>query len=150
MCLNGLLYFPYKRLPARISDSLKGVKTRGSSLPLLVLLCTEVLSGLCRKAQERGTFIAVKVAKGSPYVNHLLFADDTMFFCKTNPASCKTLASILLPYERILGQCINLDKSFIIFSAKTPTVMRIMAKRILKIRKEGGAGKYLGIPENFG
>ncbi|CAA7020228.1 unnamed protein product [Microthlaspi erraticum] len=83
-------------------------------------------------------------------INHLLFADDTMFFCKTTQKNCDTLHSILKQYEDASGQQINLLKSSITFSKKTPPETRTRVKLSLGIDKEGGQGKYLGLPESFG
>lgn len=48
--------------------------------PCVFILCTEVLSGLYRKARLDGFLPGVRVSRQSLPVNHLLFADDTMFF----------------------------------------------------------------------
>ena len=45
---------------------------------------------------------------------------------------------------------INKNKSSITFSSKTPPAVKENAKSILGISKEGGLGKYLGLPEHFG
>lgn len=57
---------------------------------------------------------------------------------------------ILQKYEEASGQKINLQKSAITFSAKTPLEIKIRVKDELKIQNEGGKGKYLGLPELFG
>lgn len=44
----------------------------------------------------------------------------------------------------------NPEKSSISFSTKTDTATRERVKRALRINKEGGVGKYLGLPEHFG
>ena len=72
------------------------------------------------------------------------------FFCKSNPTSVTTLAAILRQYEELSGQRINLLKSSITFSAKTPPEVKQRVKRNLSIEAEGGIGKYLGLPEHFG
>lgn len=128
----------------------RGLRQGDPLSPYLFILCTEVLSGLCRLGETNGTLAGVKVARGSPPVNHLLFADDTMFFCRTDLKSCSALASIIRNYEEASGQCINFNKSSITFSSKIPRALKDRAKRILNIQKEGGIGKYLGLPENFG
>ncbi|CAA7058695.1 unnamed protein product [Microthlaspi erraticum] len=128
----------------------RGIRQGDPLSPFIFILCGEVLSGLCKKAQVRGTLPGLKVARGSPMINHLLFADDTMFFCKTSQTNCDTLCAILKQYEDASGQQINLLKSSITFSKKTPPETRARVKSALGIEKEGGQGKYLGLPESFG
>lgn len=128
----------------------RGIRQGDPISPYLFILCGEVLSGLCKKAAREGTLQGVRVAQGSPQVNHLLFADDTMFFCSTSPASCQQLKEILTSYEAASGQQINKNKSAITFAKQTPPANKEEVKRILEISSEGGEGKYLGVPENFG
>lgn len=73
-----------------------------------------------------------------------------MIFTKTDPTSCTSLVEILQSYEKASGQMINAQKSSISFSSKTPTEIRSRVKQQLGINKEGGVGKYLGLPELFG
>lgn len=87
--------------------------------PYIFILCSEVLSGLCKKAGREGSLQGVRVARGSPRINHLLFANDTMFFCEASQSSCNTLLSILQVYENASGKMINREKSSITFSSKT-------------------------------
>lgn len=128
----------------------RGLRQGDPPSPYLFIMCTKVLSGLCNKALENGTLPGVKVGRNCPPINHLLFADDTMFFGKSNAASCATLLSILKKYEAASGQCINRAKSAITFSAKTNQECKTRVKRELNISGEGGIGKYLGLPEHFG
>lgn len=128
----------------------RGIRQGDPLSPYIFILCGEVLSGLCKRAQINGTLAVLRVAINSPRINHLLFADDTMFFTKTDPQSCSTLMLILHSYEKALGQMINVAKSSISFSAKTPQDVRLRVKQHLKIEKEGGVGKYLGLPKHFG
>lgn len=90
------------------------------------------------------------MARGCPRVNHLLFADDTMFFLKTNEKSSSTLNTILKQYELASGQTINPTKSSVTFSVKAPSTLKSAIKNSQQIQKEGGVGKYLGPPEHFG
>ncbi|CAA7029802.1 unnamed protein product [Microthlaspi erraticum] len=128
----------------------RGIRQGDPLSPYLFILCSEVLSGLCNKAQETGQLSGVRVAMGSPRVNHLLFADDTMFFCKSNAKTCKVLKEILDKYEEASGQKISCQKSTITFSKKTSREVKRSAMNILGIHHEGGQGKYLGLPEAFG
>ena len=113
-------------------------------------MCSEVLSGLCNRAQEEGLIQGVKVARGCPRINHLLFADDTMFFLNASAENSEALLSILRSYEEASGQSINSEKSAVTFSHRAPLALKDSIKTILNIQKEGGVGKYLGLPEHFG
>lgn len=123
---------------------------QGDPLSLyLFILCTEVLSGLCKQAHTQGDVIGVEVSSNSPAINHLLFADDTMFFSWTDQKSCGKLFSILKKYGDASGQCINLDKPYITLSLKTPGDAKRRVRNQFQILNEGGLGKYLRLPENF-
>lgn len=128
----------------------RGLRQGDPLSPVLFILCTEVLSGLCKIAQQNGSLLGLQVSQKSPHVNHLLFADDTILFCKTNERNCKVLGSILKEYEWSSGQSINLEKSTVTFSSKTPESIKERVKATLGITREGGVGKYLGLPEAFG
>lgn len=92
----------------------------------------------------------MRVARGCPAISHLLFADDTMFFCQSKPSCVAALMKILSIYEAVSGQKINPQNSAITFSAKTPVTVRDRVKETMGIVLEGGIGKYLGLPEQFG
>ncbi|XP_056851708.1 uncharacterized protein LOC130500775 [Raphanus sativus] len=128
----------------------RGLRQGDPLSPYLFILCTELLAGLCAKAQMRGKLRGIRVARGCPLITHLLFADDTMFFCKSSPDCVAALQDIIRSYESVSGQQINYAKSAITFSAKTPTEVKTRVKRELGIDAEGGIGKYLGLPELFG
>ncbi|KAG7578550.1 Zinc knuckle CX2CX4HX4C [Arabidopsis thaliana x Arabidopsis arenosa] len=150
-CVSSVSYsFLINGSPHGKVSPTRGIRQGDPLSPYLFILCTEVLSGLCLKAQSNGSLPGIKVACGSPSINHLLFADDTMFFCRSDSKHCKTLATIIKSYESASGQSINFEKSSITFSSKTPQASKERSKKILNIFKEGGVGKYLGLPEHFG
>ena len=128
----------------------RGIRQGDPLSPYIFILCGEVLSGLCKRAQADGSLPEIRVARNSPKMNHLLFADDTMLFTTTDTRSCSSLVEILHDYERASGEMINAQKSSISLSSKTPPEIRNRVKYQLGIGKEGGVGKYLGLPEHFG
>lgn len=91
----------------------RGIRQGYPLSPYLFILCMEVLSGLCKRAQRSGKVVGVKVATNSPAINHLLFADDTMFFSRTDARSCDELNAILKKYEEASGQFINLESQLL-------------------------------------
>lgn len=103
----------------RVTPS-RGIRQGDPLSPYIFILCREVLSGLCRKAHISGHMVGLRLARAAPCINHLLFADDTMFFLKTDMKSCAALKDILGLYETVSGQMINPTKSSISFSSKTP------------------------------
>lgn len=128
----------------------RGIRQGDPLSPYIFILCGEVLSGLCAQAQRSGHLTGLQMGTGAPRINHLLFADDTIFFLGTDARSCSTLKEILRKYEAASGQMINTSKSSISFSAKTLQETRLRVKTYLGIAQEGGVGKYLGLPEHFG
>ena len=150
-CVESVSYsFLVNGSPQGLVSPSRGIRQGDPLSPYLFILCTEVLSALCNKAQEKGMLSGIRVSWGSPFINHLLFADDTMFFCRSSEGGVAKLKEILSIYEAVSGQRINLQKSAITFSAKTPAEVKSRGKATLEILAEGGIGKYLGLPEMFG
>ena len=84
-----------------------GIRQGDPLSPYLFILCSEVLSGLCNKAQEEGSLKGIRVARGTPRLNHLLFADDTMFFLRASKENADALSKLLKRYEEASGQYIS-------------------------------------------
>ena len=150
-CISSVTYcFPINGLPrGKIAPS-RGIRQGDPLSPYIFIMCSEVLSGLCNRAQEEGSLQGLRVARGCPRLSHLFFADDTMFFLQADKENCASLKTILDSYEQASGQSISKEKSTITFSRKAPASLKTMVKEALQIDKEGGVGKYLGLPEHFG
>lgn len=80
-------------------------------------------------------------------VNHLLLADDCLFTCKANEDQSANLHSILQRYGDVSGQVINPAKSSITFGKWILEEVKNSVRMKLVIEAEGGAFKYLGLPE---
>ncbi|XP_019085420.1 PREDICTED: uncharacterized protein LOC109126369 [Camelina sativa] len=100
-------------------------------------------------AEREKRLTDIKIASGSPTVSHLLFADDSLFFCKAEATECQTVMEIISNYGKASGQEVNLDKSSIMFGKKVPPKKRDLLKSVIGISKEGSMGSYLGIPESL-
>lgn len=58
----------------------------------------------------------IKVCRKAPSINHLLFIDDSLIFCKANNQSSHKLLDILDQYAKASGQYINKEKTTMVFS----------------------------------
>ena len=56
---------------------------------------------------------------------------------------------VVRKYGQASGQCINFDKSSLIFGKRIPANDRQQIKDTLGIQNEGGMSSYLGIPEDI-
>jgi hypothetical protein len=84
--------------------------------PYLIVICAEGLSALLQDAEANGKISGVKICQGAPAVTHLFFADDSVLLIKANVEETKALRDTLDLYENCSGQCINAEKSAIMFS----------------------------------
>lgn len=102
-----------------------------------------------RGAEEEGRLTGLKIAQGSPPVSHLLFADDSLFFCKAEIQQCAELLKIINIYGLVSGQQLNREKSAILFGNRVAPEIKASLKNAIGISKEGGMGMYLGLPETI-
>lgn len=70
-------------------------------------MCTKGLHGLISKAARNDDIRKVFVCRSGPILTHLLFADDSLIFCRAKEVDCHKLLDLLAVYERALGQQIN-------------------------------------------
>ena len=118
--------------------------------PYLFIMCTEALIANIKKAEREKQLTEMKVARAWSSISHLLFADDSVFFCKAQKDECKTILRILKEYDVISGQLINFQKPLIQFGHKIEESGRQELRDILGIQNLGGMRSYLGLPENLG
>lgn len=71
---------------------------------------------LLLKMQQQGLIEGVKVARNSPAINHLLFADDAYIFLQVNVHSCRKVREVLDKFYLASGQCLNHNKSELLLS----------------------------------
>ena len=109
----------------------RGIRQGDPISPYLFILCTEALIALVRKAESDGKIQGVRISNASPRVSHLLFADDSLFFCKADVEQSKEIIEIIRSYGRVSGQEINLSKSSIMFGNDVSSSIRQEIKRIV-------------------
>ena len=127
----------------------RGLRQGDPLSPFLFILCTEVLISQIQEAERTERITGLRIARSSPAVSHLLFADDSLFFCKAEESQCQELMRIIDVYGYASGQQLNKQKSSVLFGSKVITSTKQNLKGLTGINKEGGMGMYLGLPENI-
>ena len=114
------------------------------------MLCTEGLSSIIQNSIKAGKIHGFKASRTGPAISYLLFADDSLLFCKAEEEECRELMQILQIYEKASGQAINLNKSAIMFGKGLAKDDRQKLSECTGIHKTAGFGRYLGLPEFIG
>ena len=91
----------------------RGLRKGDHLSPYFFIMCTEVLIANIKKAERGKQLTRMKVARVCPSKSHLLFADNSFFFCKAQKEECQTILRILKEHEVVSGQLINFQKSLI-------------------------------------
>lgn len=84
----------------------------------LFILGSEVLSRLLGRAELSGLIHGIKVSRATPFIHHLLFADDLLIFSRANAREAVGIQSILDQYSHLSGQKMNQSKSFVFLQQK--------------------------------
>ncbi|RVW37057.1 Translation initiation factor IF-2, chloroplastic [Vitis vinifera] len=103
--------------PTGFFQSSRGLRQGNPFSPYLFVIAVEVFSVFIKRAVE-GDFLSGCRVKGRSeegvLISHLLFADDTLVFCKPSQDQLTYLSWLLMWFEVASGLRINLEKSELI------------------------------------
>ena len=149
MCIIGEIPCLIQWSTKRKHNPQQGLRQGDPLSPFIFILCTEVLVSLLNHAENQGKITGMRVSRASPPVSHLLFADDSLVFCKAEPRECDEIMKALGTYGKASGQCINFEKSSLLFGKRIPKHVKDTLKLSTGIENEGGIVSYLGILEDI-
>ena len=124
----------------------RGIRQGDPLSPFLFLLCTEGLNGMIKKAERRAKIHGYSLCRKGPKLTHLLFADDSLLFCRATMEECGKVLEISERYEEASGQKVNRSKTTLFFSKHTSVDVKHDIKVALGVPKIMLLEKFLGLP----
>ena len=93
----------HSNLPTEPFSPTKGIHQGDPLSPYLFLLCSKCLNGLLEQAVVAKFLEGFSLCKYGPKISHILFADDSLLFCRARVADVSKILEILGKYERASG-----------------------------------------------
>jgi hypothetical protein len=119
-----------------------GAFDKGTPLaPIYFSYALKVCRVYCKKKEDRGELYGIKNGRLGPPISHLLFADDIIFFARSDNRSVETLKDTLKTCQKV-----NLDKSSVFFGNHCDDAIKNRVKNSLGVQSEILNDKYLGMP----
>ena len=108
--------------PCGMIQPTHGIRQGDPLSPFLFLLCTEGLNGLIKRVECNGDIHEFSLCRRGLKLTHLLFADDSLLFCRSTMEECGKVLEILNKYEMTSGQKL-IGARHHYFLSKTLTLM---------------------------
>ncbi|XP_026433772.1 uncharacterized protein LOC113331256 [Papaver somniferum] len=132
--------------PGKFFKPSRGLRQGDPLSPYLFLFCMESLSRYLTHAETQQQIQGIKICKDAPAINHLLFVDDCMIFCKANMQECNNLIQIFYEFGKSSGKLINFSKFGIFFSKNTAPDIDDNISNTMKVQRINTYDKYLRSP----
>lgn len=111
----------------------------------LFLFCAQGLTSLLNNYSGAHIDRGIWVSTHAPWVNHLLFADDSLIYLSAKTQSAERLNEILRIYADCSGQAVNREKSSIYFNGNIAAPLLGSLKHTLGISVEAFSERYMGL-----
>jgi len=123
----------------------RGLRQGDPLSPYLFTICMDVLAKqLYHLSLNPKAGIGIKIAPAATRVPCLLFADDSLLFCKATTQACRKLKEVLDIFCMQSGQLVNFHKSSILFSTNMRNRDKQAVGGIFNIPHSSSLGQYLG------
>lgn len=97
----------------------RGLRQGDPIAPYLFILCSEFLTRLLLRKEEKGVLHGLKIDRNAPAVSHIMYADDLLIMGRSNVKEATIVNECFSRYCNWSGQEANLEKSSIYFSKNT-------------------------------
>lgn len=124
----------------------RGLRQGDPLSPFLFIIFSELISRILMRASREGLIHEVKIGRSGLSIDHLLFIDDVLIFCRVNENEVRALIGCLNSYCEWFGQLVNFSKSGVFFSKNTCKGQRRAIERILNLKSFKSNAFYLGNP----
>lgn len=129
----------------------RGIRQGDPLSPFFFIICAEALSSLLQQAGKVGGLTGVPISIGIIRILHLLFADDSLVFCRANLRNGgKSMIEILSLHEHASGQQVNQGKTAVFFSRNTCREDRTTILQGSGVCPVQQYESYLGLPALIG
>lgn len=120
---------------------------QGDSLsPYFFPICTKGLLNLLNQSALNDGTKGIRVCWGTPTINHLLFANDSLIFYKATQTDSQQLLAVLMDYAKVSSQCINVDKTTMVFSQNVKEMEKTEIMTLWGTRDQLQYERYLELP----
>ena len=124
----------------------RGLRQGDPTSPYLFLFCSEGLSAMLKREEREGKIKGVSMCQGAPQLSHLLFADDSIIFCRASVGEGLRVMKVLSDYKQESGQKLNKEKTSLFFSRNTNNDTKEAINELFGAQIIHQHEKYLGLP----
>jgi hypothetical protein len=128
----------------------RGIRQGNPLSSYLFILCAEAMSTMIQHSACESSIMGIPISRGGIRINHLLFADDSLLFCRANLREWDHIHRLLGQYEAASGQQLNHTKTSLFFSHNTRMDDKILILNGTGLNSTANFEKYLGLPALIG